>query len=48
MIMDKKILNEEDDSGLLETLELTSIPGMKEKLIEGKNTPLEDSDVFEW
>lgn len=42
------ILSEEDYNGLIETLYLTSIPGMKERLIEGKNAPLEDSDVFEW
>lgn len=42
------ILSEEDYNGLIETLYLASIPGMKERLIEGKNAPLEDSDVFEW
>ena len=30
------------ESGVLETNELLSIPGMKEKLMEGKNIPLSD------
>lgn len=30
------------ESGVLETKALLSIPGMKEKLMEGKNTPLSD------
>lgn len=32
----------EDYSGLVETLYLLSIPGMKEKIVEGLNTSLED------
>lgn len=42
------LLSEEEYNGLLETLSLTSISGMTERLIEGQNTSLEDSDVFEW
>lgn len=36
------IISEEDYNGLMETLYLTSIPAMKEKIIEGLNTPLEE------
>ena len=36
------LLSEEDYSGILETRYLTGIPGMREKLIEGLNTPVED------
>lgn len=36
------ILSEEDYNALIETLYLTSIPTMKEKIIDGINTPLED------
>ena len=42
------ILSEEDYNGLMETLYLTSIPGMKEKLMEGLNAKLEDCEDFEW
>ncbi|MGN0449559.1 MAG: type II toxin-antitoxin system Phd/YefM family antitoxin [Ruminococcus sp.] len=45
------VISEEDYRGLLETLHLTSIPGMKEKIIEGINTPLSDcvsEDEVEW
>ena len=34
------VLSEEEYQGMLETIYLMSIPEMKEKLIEGKNTPL--------
>ena len=37
------MISEEDYLGLIETLQLTSIPGMKEKLIEGLNTPLSET-----
>ena len=37
------VISEEEYQGLLETLSLTSIYGMKEKLINGLNTPLEDT-----
>ena len=36
------VLSEEDYRGLTETLSLSSVPGMKEKLLDGKNTPLSD------
>ena len=45
------VLSEEDYNGLMETVYLLSIPGMKEKLIEGKNTPREEclkEDEVEW
>ena len=37
------MISEEDYLGIMETLNLTSIPGMREKLIEGLNTPLSDT-----
>ncbi len=36
------VLSEEDYRGTIETLQLLSSPEMKEKLLAGKNTPLED------
>lgn len=36
------IISEEDYNGLMETLYLCSVPGMKEMLIEGLKTPLDD------
>lgn len=36
------VLSEEDYRSIQETLYLCSIPGMREKIIEGLNTPLED------
>ena len=37
------MISEEEYLGLLETLYLTSVPGMKEKLVEGLDTPLSDT-----
>lgn len=45
------VLSEEDYNGLMETVYLLNIPGMKEKLVEGKNTPKEDcvpEDEVKW
>jgi hypothetical protein len=45
------LIDMEDYSGLVETLYLSSIPGMKEKIVEGLKTPLEDcipEDQVEW
>lgn len=45
------IIMEEDYNGLMETLYLSSIPGMKEKIVEGLKTPIEDcipEDQVEW
>ena len=37
------MISEEEYLGLMETLYLTSVPGMKEKLVSGLNAPLEDT-----
>lgn len=37
------MISEEDYLGLMETLYLTSVSGMKEKLIEGLQTPLSET-----
>lgn len=37
------VISEEEYNSLIETLYLTSLPGMREKLIDGLNTPLEDT-----
>ncbi len=45
------VLSEEDYRGLTESLYLSSVPGMKEKLVDGKNTPLNDcvpESEIEW
>lgn len=42
------LISEEEYNSLMETLYITSIPGMKEKLIDGVNTPIEECDDFEW
>ncbi|MDO5125620.1 MAG: type II toxin-antitoxin system Phd/YefM family antitoxin [Ruminococcus sp.] len=45
------VISESDYRGLMETVYLTSIPGMRDKLIEGKNTPLSEcvsEDEVEW
>ena len=34
------VLSEEDYNGLMETLHLSSVPGMKEKIVNGLKTPL--------
>lgn len=39
---------DQGEKGLLETLYLTSIPGMKQRLLEGQNANIEDSEPFEW
>lgn len=36
------IISEEDYNGLMETVYLSSMPGMKDKMVEGLNTPLEE------
>ena len=36
------ILSEDDYRSLMETVSLLSIPGMRDKLIEGRETPLAD------
>ena len=45
------LLSEEEYNGLMETLYLSSISGMKEEIIEGMNTPIEECipfDEVEW
>lgn len=42
------VMSEEDYNALMETLYLTSVPGMKARLEEGLETPLEECDDFEW
>ena len=45
------LISESDYNGLMETVYLTSIPKMKEKLIKGKNTSKEDcitEEEVEW
>ena len=45
------ILSEDEYRGLIETVHLTSIPGMKDKLVQGSNTPLSDTipeDEVNW
>ena len=37
------MISEEEYLGLIETLYITSVPGMKEKLVEGVNIPLTDT-----
>lgn len=37
------MISEEEYLGMIETLYLTSVPGMKEKLVEGLHTSLEDT-----
>ncbi|MBR3244000.1 MAG: type II toxin-antitoxin system Phd/YefM family antitoxin [Parasporobacterium sp.] len=37
------ILSEDEYRGLLETIDLLSVPGMKDKLIDGMQTPLADT-----
>lgn len=43
------LLSEEDWRAINETLYLLSVPGMRESLQEGMNTPVEDcDDEVEW
>lgn len=42
------IISEAEYNGLLETLYLLSVPGMKDKLIKGLNTPIEECEALEW
>ena len=43
------LLSEDDWRSIQETLYLLSIPGMRESIIKGKNTPVSEcSDKLEW
>lgn len=37
------MISEDEYNSLIETLYLTSVPGMREKLVDGLNTPLEET-----
>ncbi|MCG8482798.1 MAG: type II toxin-antitoxin system Phd/YefM family antitoxin [Clostridia bacterium] len=42
------LLSERDWSAIQETLYLVSIPGMRESIIEGLNTPIEECEALDW
>lgn len=45
------LLSEEDYSGIMETLYLVSVPGMREKIMDGMKEPLEncvDETAVDW
>ena len=43
------LIGEEDWRSIQETLYLTSVPGMRESIIEGMNTPVDElSDELDW
>lgn len=42
------IISEEEYNSMMETLYLTSIPGVKERLEEGLNAKPEDCEEFGW
>lgn len=42
------LISESEYNSLMETLYLTSISGMKEKLTEGAAVPIGECDDFEW
>jgi len=43
------LVGEDDWKSIQETLYLTSIPGMRESIIEGMNTPIDElSDTLDW
>jgi PHD/YefM family antitoxin component YafN of YafNO toxin-antitoxin module len=42
------IISEQEYNSLLETLYLTSVPGMRERLTEGLDVKPEDCVEFEW
>ena len=45
------ILSEEDYNGLMETLAICSVPGLKDAILDGKNTPLSEcvpNDESKW
>lgn len=45
------LINEDDYNNLMATLQIISIPGMKEKIIEGLNTPVSEclmENEVEW
>lgn len=42
------IMSEEEYNGIMETMYLCSIPGMRESIVEGMNTPSEELEEFKW
>lgn len=42
------VMSGETYRGLMETMHLTRVPGLKEKLLDGMQTPLEECDDFAW
>jgi len=42
------VMSEEEYNGLIETVFLMNIPGMKEKLVEGLNAKREDLVEIDW
>jgi prevent-host-death family protein len=43
------LISEEDWNAIQETLYLLSIPGMRESIVEGMNTPIDElSDKLDW
>lgn len=42
------LMSEQDYNSLMETLFLYRVPGMKESILEGMNTPTEKCREFDW
>ena len=42
------VMSEEEYNGIMETLYLASVPGMKERMEEGLSASVEDCEDFEW
>ena len=45
---DAVLLSLDDWNSIQETLYLSSIPNMKESIIEGLNTPIEECEEYQW
>ena len=42
------LISETEFRSLMETLYLLGVPGMKERLLDGLEIPVEECDEFEW
>lgn len=42
------LVSERDWNAIQETLHLVTIPGMRESIIEGLNTPIEECEELDW
>ena len=42
------VISEEEYRGMLETMYLCSVPGMRESIIEGMNTPISECVQIDW